>query len=58
MSRLPLNVVKETFFTAESIRKRELIATFPGSGVTTRLPIDTMGDGKNGRGVAEDLLRP
>jgi hypothetical protein len=51
MSRLPLNVVKETFFTAESIRKRELIATFPGSGVTTRLPIDTMGDGKNGRGV-------
>jgi hypothetical protein len=38
--------------------KRELIATFPGSGVTTRLPIDTMGDGKNGRGVAEDLLRP
>jgi len=32
-------------------RKRELTTTFPGSPVTTRLPIDTVGDGKNERDV-------
>jgi hypothetical protein len=31
--------------------KRELTTTFPGSHVTTRLPIDTVGDGKNERDV-------
>jgi hypothetical protein len=31
--------------------KRELTTTFPGSPVTTRLPIDTVGDGKNERDV-------
>ena len=32
-------------------RKRELTTTFPGSHVTTRLPIDTVGGDKNERDV-------